>query len=212
MSPATRTLAWVAVLGVLLGMALGGLLVSCTDHGRPVLGGASPSVVDTGRVVAVRDSLDALQLRRRLDSTLAWIASAPPESVLVTLPGWHDTIHDTTRVPVPVVVIRETADSLAQCHHDRDSATGDGLLWRERDKAHAEALKLCQRSLGGTPATSSGGTHWTVSAVLQADGDALRPGVGVDWRPFEHLQVGAEGYARRDFTKPGAGLRLGFSF
>jgi len=209
-SPTTRTLAWVAVLGMLLGAALGGLLVSCTGHGRSVLGGDSPSV-DTGRVVAVQDSVERLQLRHQLDSLRAWIAGAPVESVLVTLPGWSDTIHDTERVNVPVVVIRETADSLAQCQHDRDSTAGDAAVCRERVKAYAEGLALCQRSLGGTPAPSSGGTTWTVSGVLQADGDALRPGLGVDWCQGR-LSVGAEGYARRDGTHPGMGVRIGFNF
>jgi len=210
MSPTTRTLAWVAVLGVLLGAALGCLLLSCTDHGRPVFGGASP-VVDTGRVVAVQDSVERLQLRHQLDSLRAWIATAPPESVVVRLPGATRVIHDTAWVRVPVVVIRETADSLAQCRHDRDSASGEVLVERERRKSYSEALVLCQRSLGDMPAPSSGGTTWTVSGVLQADGEALRPGVGLDWRQGR-LSVGAEGYVRRDGTRPGVGLRIGFNF
>lgn len=212
MSLTTRTLAWLAILGMLLGAALGCLLHSCTDHGRPVLGGASPSVVDTGRVVAVQDSVERLQLRHQLDSLRDWIATAPPESVVVRLPGATRVLHDTARIPVPVVVIRETADSLAQCRHDRDSASGEVLVERERRKSYSEALALCQRSLGEWPALSSGGTTWTVSGVLQADGESLRPGVGVDWRPFTHLQVGAEGYVQRDGMRPGGGLRVGFSW
>ena len=183
-----------------------------TCHGPEASRWHSPSVVDSSRVVAVQDSLELLQLRHQLDSLRAWIATAPPESVVVRLPGATRVIHDTARVSVPVVVIRETADSLAQCRHDRDSATGEVLVERERRKSYGEALSLCQRSLGELPAPSSGGTTWTVSGVLQADGEALRPGVGLDWRPFEHLQVGAEGYARRDGARPGGGLRVGFSW
>ena len=54
--------------------------------------------------------------------------------------------------------------------------------------------------------------RWTASALLQVDGDAVRPGLGLDWRPLERLQVGFEAYARKDLTRPGVGLRTGFNF
>ena len=206
------------ILSVLLLVGIGAW-ISRACHGSGEVGGKSPSVVDSSRVVAVRDSLVRVVAseRRRADSLQACMDTCPDSVVVRTLTHLVPVAVPAPGVPADTVrvgsdLLRAAVDSLASCHVARDSLGGDGLLWRERDKAHAEALRLCQLSLGSTPAPSSGGTRWTVSAVLQADGDALRPGLGVDWRPFEHLQVGAEGYARRDFTKPGAGLRLGFSF
>lgn len=197
------------VVGLLLALAAGfGLSHLTRPQGAP---GGGTVVVDSQRVGVVGDSLVRLQMRHRLDSLQAWIDTAPPVRLWGWLPGGRDTLRDTLRVEVPVQVLRETGDSLVQCQHDRDSATGDALLWRERDRAHAEAFRLCQSAQGGTPAPSSGGTTWTASLVLQGDGEALRPGVGLDWR-WKQLQLGGEAYARTDGTCPGAGLRAGISW
>lgn len=199
---------------VLLGIIIAGTSSLMLSHlsrpqEAPVVGALV--VVDSSRVGEVGDSVERLQLRHRLDSLQAWIDTAQPVKLWGWLPGGRDTLRDTLRVEVPVQVLRETADSLAQCQHDRDSVTGDVLVCRERVKAHTEAFRLCQQALGGMPAPSHGGTAWTASLVLQADGESLRPGMGVDWRQGR-LSVGAEGYARANGTRPGLGLRFGFNF
>lgn len=151
MSPTTRTLAWVAVLGVLLGMALGCLLVSCTHHdsGEVV---ASPSV-DSSRVVVVRDSL-ALERTAHasdLDSLRALLDRSPDTVWRVARRLVHDTV-GTGRVDT-LHLVRELVVDDSTCRIERDSLAGDVLLWRARDAAHAEALGLCRsrpEALGDT--------------------------------------------------------------
>lgn len=204
---------WLLAMAVLL-VGLGAW-ISRTSHGSGVVGGISPSV-DSLRAVQVRDSLVrvASRERRRADSLTAYLDTCPAD----TVPRWfarnvpvliHDTTHDTVRLPASLA--RAVAESLVLCRLGRDSLGGEILVSRERTRSYAEGLALCQRSLGGTPAPSSGGTTWTVSGLLQVDGEALRPGLGVDWRQGR-LSVGAEGYARRDGTQPGMGVRIGINF
>lgn len=143
MSPTTRTLAWVAVLGMLLGAALGCILLSCTDHGRPVLGGTSPSV-DTGRVVAVRDSLvrERAAHAHDLDSLMERLARSPDTVWSVARHLVRDTM-DTGRVDTLRLISALVVDDSA-CRVDRDSLAGEVTLWKARDAAHAEAHRIAQ--------------------------------------------------------------------
>lgn len=202
---------------VLLGIIIAGAASLLLHLSRPAERGVvGISPVDSVRVGKVRDSLASViaQERRRADSLTAYLDTCPAD----TVPRWfarnvpvaiHDTTHDTVRMPATLA--RAVAESLVACRLGRDSIAGDVTVCRERVKAHAEALALCQRSLGGMPAPSDGGTTWTVSGVLQADGEALRPGLGVDWRQGR-LSVGAEGYVQTDGKRPGLGVRFGFNW
>lgn len=167
---------------------------------------------DSLRVVALRDSLarERAEHAHDLDSLRALLERAPDTVWQVARRLVRDTV-DTGRVDTLRLVARLVLDDSA-CHQQRDSLRGDLLVSQERSTMRAEALALCQRAMTGTVAPSSGGTTWTASLVLQGDGEAVRPGLGLDWRPIEHLQVGGEAYARTDGTRPGAGLRIGFSF
>lgn len=145
MSPTTRTLAWVAVLGMLLGAALGALIVSRTSHGSGVHGVASPSVVDTSAAVRVRDSLDSgwADARRRFHNLQTWIDAAPADTVWrVARRLVRDTV-DTGRVDTLRLVSALVVDDSA-CRVDRDSLAGEVTLWKARDAAHAEAYRLAQ--------------------------------------------------------------------
>lgn len=203
---------WVLLLS-LLAILAGLLLLSRTSHG-PRVGAVSPSAqVDSLRAVAVRlgDSLDRERRAHAhdLDSLRSRLARHPETVWETALQLVRDTV-DTGRIDTLRLVSQLVLDDSA-CHLERDSLTGEVMLWKARNAAHAEALALCQRSLGGMPAPSDGGTTWTVSGVLQADGEALRPGLGLDWRQGR-LSVGAEGYVQRDGMRPGVGVRFGFNW
>ena len=208
MTPGVRALALLGLLAAFLGL---GTWLSRTSHGSGVHGVASPSVVDSSAAVRVRDSLawERKAHAHDLDGLRAALDRNPDTVWRVVRRLVLDTV-DTGRVDTLRLVARLVVDDSA-CRVDRDSLTGEVMLWKARDAARAEALALCQRSLGGMPAPLSGSTTWTVSGVLQADGEALRPGVGLDWRQGR-FSVGAEGYVRRDGTRPGVGLRFGFNF
>lgn len=199
---------WVLILS-LVAIVAGFVLLSRTSHG-PGSGVGTPSV-DSLRAVAVRDSLNRERAAHAhdLDSLRALLARDPDTVWRVARRLVRDTV-DTGRVDTQRIVTQLVLDDSA-CHLERDSLTGEVMLWKARNAAHAEALALCQRSLGGTPAPSDGGTTWTVSGVLQADGEALRPGLGLDWRQGR-LSVGAEGYVQRDGMRPGVGVRFGFNW
>lgn len=145
MSPTARTLAWVAVLGMLLGAALEGVFLSRTSHGSGVHGVASPSVVDSSAAVRVRDSLTAgwADSRRKLDSFQVWADTAPADTVWrVVRRLIRDTV-DTGRVDTLRLVTALVVDDSA-CRMDRDSLAGEVTLWRARDAAHAEAYRIAQ--------------------------------------------------------------------
>lgn len=105
--------------------------------------------VDTSRVdtikqvVRVQDS----SARRSLDSLREAFRKRPIREVVKTLPGQRDTVRDTIPGPVvevPEQVVRETADSLAQCRFDRDSTARQVTLWQARTAAQDEARRLCE--------------------------------------------------------------------
>ena len=88
--------------------------------------------------------------RHSLDSLRDVFQRRPIREVLRYLPGHVDTIRDTLdttvieSVLVPAPTIRETADSLATCRHDRDSVTRSVTLWQARELAQREARLLCE--------------------------------------------------------------------
>lgn len=197
---------------VLLGIIIAGASALILHLSRPaerVVVGTSP--VDSVRVGEVRDSLarERQAHAHDLDSLQVLLARDPDTVWKIARRLVRDTV-DTGRVDTLQLVSQLVLDD-STCHLERDSLTGEVMLWKARDAAHAEALALCQRSLGGMPAPSDGGTTWTVSGVLQADGEALRPGLGLDWRQGR-LSVGAEGYVQRDGMRPGVGVRFGFNW
>lgn len=102
------------------------------------------SRVDTiKQVIRVQDS----SARRSLDSLREVVRKRPIREVVRTLPGQRDTLRDTIPGPVvevPEQVVRETADSLAQCRFDRDSTARQVTLWQARTASQEEARRLCE--------------------------------------------------------------------
>lgn len=143
----TRTIVWVAILGMLWGAALECLVISRTDNGCLVVGNPPPA--DTARVVEVRDSLASIlaQERKRADSLQTYLDTCPAD----TVPRWfarnvpvavHDTTRDTIRLPAPLA--RAVAESLVTCRFERDSVASDAEIWKAREEAQREALELCR--------------------------------------------------------------------
>ena len=148
MSPTTRTLAWVAVLGMLLGAALGSLIVS--HQPRPQGGAVSPSAqVDSLRAVVVHldDSITMERVAHAhdLDSLQALLQRAPDTVWQLARRLVHDTV-ETSRIDTLRLVSRLVLDDSA-CRVDRDSLAGEVTLWKARDAAHAEAYRLAQERL-----------------------------------------------------------------
>jgi len=133
-----------AGLGLLVALTAVNLLADRRTPAKP----GQRTTVDSSAVVTLRDTVRVLDSasRRSLDSLREVFRRRPIRDVVRYLPGHVDT--DTAlvvdSVTVPQQVIRETADSLATCRHDRDSLTRDGSLWKARTAAQDEARRLCE--------------------------------------------------------------------
>lgn len=105
--------------------------------------------VDSSRVDTIKQVVRAQDssARRSLDSLREVFRKRPIREVVRTLPGQRDTLRDTIPGPVvevPEQVVRETADSLAQCRFDRDSGARANVIERARTASAREALQLCE--------------------------------------------------------------------
>lgn len=186
--------AW--VLSFLAGVAAA-LLVSLSWSGSHA---APHVVVDSTRVVAVRDSLAPAWARER-DSLRRWsdsLRAAPPATVWRVL---RKTVHDTDTLASwdTIRAVREVLVDRSECLHAADSLRGELSLCGERYKV---------QELGRLPAAPSGGTRWDASLAVLADSRSVRPGLmaGRSWGWF---RVGAGGFVRPDGGDPGAMLTLG---
>lgn len=163
---------------------------------------ASRVVVDSARVVVVRDSLAPAWDRER-DSLRRWadsLRAAPPATVWRVL---RQAIHDTDTLDNwdTIQAVREVLVDRSECLHAADSLRGELSLCGERYKAQAQAV-------GRLPAASSGGTRWDASLAVLADSRSVRPGF-VAGRSWGWFRVGAGGFVRPDGGDPGAMLTLG---
>lgn len=131
---------------ILLGIIIAGASALLLHLSRPAERGVvGISPVDSVRVGKVRDSLkqEAVQARAALDSLQAQMDSASPDTVWrVVRRLVRDTV-DTERVDTLRLVARLAVDDSA-CRVERDSLTGDVMLWKARDAAHAEAFRIAQ--------------------------------------------------------------------
>jgi len=188
--------AW--ILSFLAGVAVALLAV----FSWPGTHAVSRMVVDSARVVAVRDSLTPAWARER-DSLRRWadsLRAAPPATVWRVL---RQAIHDTDTLAAwdTVQAVREVLVDRSECLHAADSLRGELSLCGERYKAQAQAV-------GRLPAASSGGTRWDASLAVLADSRSVRPGF-VAGRSWGWFRVGAGGFVRPDGGDPGAMLTLG---
>ena len=163
---------------------------------------ASRVVVDSTRVVAVRDSLAPAWTRER-DSLRRWadsLRAAPPATVWRVL---RQAIHDTDTMDNwdTIQAVREVLVDRSECLHAADSLRGELSLCGERYKAQAQTV-------GRLPAASSGGTRWDASLAVLADSRSVRPGF-VAGRSWGWFRVGGGGFVRPDGSDPGAMLTLG---
>lgn len=159
-------------------------------------------VVDSTRVVTVRDSLAPAWARER-DSLRRWadsLQAAPPVTVWRVL---RQAIHDTDTLAAwdTVQAVREVLVDRSECLHTADSLRGELSLCGERYKATAQAVDRL-------PSASSGGTHWDASLAILADSRNVRPGF-VAGRSWGWFCAGAGGFVRPDGSDPGAMLTLG---
>jgi hypothetical protein len=127
-----------------------GVWISRTCHGSgEVVANSLP--VDSSRVVTVRDSMGQILSaeRRRADSLQACMDTCPDSVVVQTLVQLVPVAVPNPGVPADTVrvgsdLLRAAVDSLASCHVERDSLSGEVTLWMARDAAHAEAYRIAQ--------------------------------------------------------------------
>ena len=138
----TRSRAIFGALGLLLAIIAVNLLADQRTPAKP----GTRTTVDSSAVVTMRDTVHVLDSasRRSLDSLRIEFKRRPIRDVVRVLPGHVDTLLVVDSVTVPQQVVRESADSLATCRHDRDSLTRDGSLWKARTAAQDEARRLCE--------------------------------------------------------------------
>lgn len=163
---------------------------------------ASHVVIDSTRVVAMRDSLAPAWARER-DSLRRWadsLRAAPPATVWRVL---RQAIHDTDTLEAwdTVQAVREVLVDRSECLHTADSLRGELSLCGERYKATAQAVDRL-------PSVSSCGTRWDASLAVLADSRSVRPGF-VAGRSWGWFRAGAGGFVRPDGSDPGAMLTLG---
>lgn len=131
-------------MGLLLAVFCVNLLADRRSPAKP----GQRTAVDSSAVVTLRDTVHVLDSasRHSLDSMREVFRRRPIRDVVRYLPGHveTDTVLVVDSVTVPQQVIRESADSLATCRHDRDSLTRDGSLWKARTAAQDEARRLCE--------------------------------------------------------------------
>ena len=138
----TRSRAIFGALGLLLAIIAVSLLADRRTPAKP----GPATAVDSSAVDSVRDTVRVMDSasRHSLDSMREAFRRRPIRDVVRYLPSHVETLTVVDSVTVPEQVIRESADSLATCHHDRDSLTRDGSLWKVRTAAHDEARRLCE--------------------------------------------------------------------
>ena len=140
----TRSRAIFGALGLLLAIIAVNLLADRRTPAKP----GQRTTVDSSAVDSTRDTVHVLDSasRRSLDSLRIEFKRRPIRDVVRYLPGHvdTDTVLVVDSVTVPQQVIRETADSLSTCRHDRDSLARDGSLWKARTAAQDEARRLCE--------------------------------------------------------------------
>ena len=138
----TRSRFIFGALGLLLAIIAVNLLADRRTQAKP----GPATAVDSSAVDSARDTVHVLDSasRHSLDSLREVFRRRPIRDVVRYLPGHVETLTVVDSVTVPEQVIRETADSLATCRHDRDSLTRDGSLWKARTAAQDEARRLCE--------------------------------------------------------------------
>ena len=138
----TRSRAIFGAMGLLLAILAVSLLADRRTPAKP----GQRTAVDSSVVVTLRDTVRVMdsESRRSLDSMRIEFKRRPIRDVVRYLPGHVETLLVVDSVTVPEQVIRESADSLATCRHDRDSLTRDGSLWKAREAAQREARRLCE--------------------------------------------------------------------
>lgn len=186
------------IISFLAGVAVA-LLAVFSWHGTHAVPCA---VVDSTRVVAVRDSLAPAWARER-DSLCRWsdsLRAAPPATVWRVL---RQSIHDTDTLEAwdTVQAVREVLVDRSECLHTADSLRGELSLCGERYKATAQAVDRL-------PSVSSCGTRWDASLAVLADSRNVRPGF-VAGRSWGWFRIGGGGFVRPDGGGPGTLLMLG---
>ena len=138
----TRSRAIFGAMGLLLAVFCVNLLADRRTPAKP----GPAAAVDSSAVDSIRDTVRVLDSasRHSLDSLHEVFRRRPIRDVVRYLPGHVETLLVVDSVTVPEQVIRESADSLATCRHDRDSLTRDGSLWKARTAAQEEARRLCE--------------------------------------------------------------------
>jgi hypothetical protein len=166
------------------------------------------TVVDTSAIVAAKDSAikSAKAARASFDSLREWIATAPPmDRWRIAKQLVHDTV-DTGRVDTMRVLTELILDD-SSCHVDRDSLRGELAVLALRHTSQLEQYRLLEASCRLVPKPS----RWKTSIVLHADGQAMRPGIGLDYRDGR-VSYGMDVVAQTNGTRPGIGLRAGINW
>jgi hypothetical protein len=134
-------------LVLLLAGLIGTAWIGGSRTSRQTIAPVDSSRVDTIKVeVGVQDS----SARHSLDSMRQAFKRRPIREVIRYLPGdtlWLEDTTDDTAHPmacIPEATIREAADSLATCRHDRDSTARQITLWQARTASQDEARRLCE--------------------------------------------------------------------
>lgn len=133
-----------AGLGLLVALTAVNLMADRQASPNPTQPRRAP--VDSSAVIVMHDTVRVLDSvsRRSLDSLREVFRRRPIRYSVEYLPGHVETLLVVDSVTVPEQVIRESADSLAACRHDRDSLTRDGSLWKARTASQDEARRICE--------------------------------------------------------------------